>query len=108
MEAFLLESIREDHKQSKAHRKSAEAYFLRASKSDIGQTYLSPTRAGWLWNMQSSHNGYKVELRYVTDFIHERLIAILDCESSTGEYFAEFLNQTGEDINIKAVGNSTD
>eukprot|EP00063_Salmo_salar_P063808 XP_014038643.1 PREDICTED: zinc finger protein 519-like [Salmo salar] len=52
-----------------------------------------------------------VVLRYVTDVVHERLIAVIDCESSTGQYFVDLVKQTLEkmDIDIKqCVGNATD
>ena len=52
-----------------------------------------------------------VVLRYVIDVFHERLIAVIDCESSTGQYFVDLLKQTLEkmDIDIKqCVGNATD
>ncbi|KAL0194773.1 hypothetical protein M9458_008345, partial [Cirrhinus mrigala] len=44
-----------------------------------------------------------VVLRYVTDVVHEKLIAVIDCESSTGQYFVELVKQTLEkmDIDIK-------
>lgn len=46
-------------------------------------------------------------LRYVT----ERLIAVVDCESSTGQNFVELLKKMLLDLNIDigtCVGNSTD
>lgn len=33
-------------------------------------------------------------LTYVTSVIQERLIAVVDCESSTGQHFAELLKST--------------
>lgn len=52
-----------------------------------------------------------VILRYVTDSIHERLVAVVDCEASTGKYFTEMLKQTLDKLGIDigtCVGNSTD
>lgn len=52
-----------------------------------------------------------VVLRYVTDAVHERLIAVIDCESSTGQYFVDLVKRTLEkmDIDLKqCVGNATD
>ena len=43
--------------------------------------------------------------------VHERLIAHIDCESSTGQYFVDIVKQTPEKmyIDIKhCVGNITD
>lgn len=37
----------------------------------------------------SSKDQCSIILRYVTDVIHERLIAVVDCESSTGQNFVE-------------------
>ena len=41
-----------------------------------------------------------VVLRYVTDVIHERLIAVIDCESSTGAFFVELVKETVEKVDI--------
>lgn len=52
-----------------------------------------------------------VVLHYVTNVVNERLLCVIDCESSTGQHFVELLKQTLEKvgINIKnCVGNSTD
>lgn len=52
-----------------------------------------------------------VILRYVTDVVHEKLIGVVECESSTGEYFVKLLKETlaKVDIDIRnCVGNSTD
>ncbi|KAL1251715.1 hypothetical protein QQF64_019511 [Cirrhinus molitorella] len=52
-----------------------------------------------------------VVLRYVTDVVHEKLIAVIDCESSTGQYFVELEKQTLEKMDIdikKCIGNATD
>lgn len=52
-----------------------------------------------------------VILRYVTDVVHEKLIGVVDCESSTGEYFVELLKKTLAKVDIElrnCVGNSTD
>ena len=52
-----------------------------------------------------------VVVRYVTDTIHERLIAVVQCLSSTGEDFLNLLKQTLESCGIEmknCIGNSTD
>ncbi|KAK0154533.1 Zinc finger MYM-type protein 1 [Merluccius polli] len=52
-----------------------------------------------------------VVLRYVTDMVHEKLIGVVSCESSTGEYFVQLLKETlaKVDIDIRnCVGNFTD
>ncbi len=50
-----------------------------------------------------------VVLRYVTDVVREKLIAVIDCESSTGQYFVELVKQTLEEMDIdikKYIGNA--
>ncbi len=52
-----------------------------------------------------------VVLRYVTDVVHEKLIVVIDCESSTGQYLVELVKQTLEKMDIdikKCIGNATD
>ena len=52
-----------------------------------------------------------VVLRYVTDVVLERLNVVIDCETSTGQYFVDLVKQTlvKMDIDIKqCVGNATD
>lgn len=52
-----------------------------------------------------------VVLRYVTNTVHEKLIGVVSCEASTGEYFVQLLKETlaAVDIDIRnCVGNSTD
>ena len=39
-------------------------------------------------------------LRYVTDVIHEKLIAVVECESSTGQHFVELLKKVLQELNI--------
>lgn len=59
----------------------------------------------------TSKDQFALVLRYVTDAVHERLIAVIDCESSTGQYFIDLVKQTLEkmDIDMKqCVGNATD
>ena len=48
--------------------------------------------------------------RYVTDLINEPLVAVVNCEASTGEYFVGVLTKIIEQLNLemsKCVGNST-
>ncbi len=59
----------------------------------------------------SSKDQCSIILRYVTEVIQERLIAVVDCESSTGQNFVELLKKVVLDLNIDigtCVGNSTD
>ncbi|CAM4569084.1 unnamed protein product [Leuciscus chuanchicus] len=52
-----------------------------------------------------------VILRYLTDVVHEKLIGVVECESSTGKYFVELLKKTLAKVDIElknCVGNSTD
>lgn len=41
-----------------------------------------------------------VVLQYVTDAVHERLIVVIDCESSTGRYFVDLVKRTLEKMDI--------
>lgn len=52
-----------------------------------------------------------VILRYVTDTVHERLVALVRCQASTGQYFVNLLSEVLEHLGLyKAlcIGNSTD
>ena len=52
-----------------------------------------------------------VVFRYVTDTVHEKLIGVVSCEGSTGEYFVQLLKETlaAAEIDIQnCVGKSTD
>ncbi|KAK9528097.1 hypothetical protein VZT92_014590 [Zoarces viviparus] len=47
----------------------------------------------------------------VIDTVHERLVAVIRCEASTGQYFAQLVNDVLEtmDLDVKrCIGNSTD
>ena len=51
-----------------------------------------------------------VVIRYVTNTVHERLVAVIRCEASTGQYFAQLVNDVLEtmDLDVKqCIGNST-
>ena len=48
----------------------------------------------------TSKDQCSIILRYVTDVIHERLIAMVDCESSTGQNFVELLEKVLLNLNI--------
>lgn len=50
-------------------------------------------------------------LRYLSDGVHEGIIAAIDCESSTGQHFIDPVKQTLEkmDTDVKqCAGNATD
>ena len=52
-----------------------------------------------------------VIVRYVTDVVHERLVALVDCEASTGDYFVSLLKDTLAALNPDVsccVGCATD
>lgn len=58
----------------------------------------------------SSKDQCSIILRYFTDVIHERLIAMVGCES-TGQYFADLLKKVLLELNLdigSCVSNSTD
>ena len=40
----------------------------------------------------TGHDQCSVILRYVTDNLHERLVAVLRCQASTGQYFVDLLS----------------
>ena len=59
----------------------------------------------------TAHDQCSVVIRYVTDTVHERLVAVIRCEASTGQYFAQLVNDVLEtmDLDVKrCIGNSTD
>ena len=59
----------------------------------------------------TSRDQCSIIIRYVTDVIHERLVAVVNCEASTGEYFVGVLTKIIEQLNVemsKCIGNSTD
>lgn len=50
-------------------------------------------------------------LRYVTDLVHEKLIAVVNCEASTGEHFVKMVKDSLENVGLdlqKCIGNTTD
>lgn len=50
-------------------------------------------------------------VRYVTDVVHERLVAVVNCEKSTGKYLTQLLKNTLDKLGIDmgmCVGNFTD
>ena len=78
----------------------------------IQQTIVVEVRKAGMFSIQmdttqdlTSKDQCIVVLRYVTDLVHERLIEVIDCESSTGQYFVDLVKQTLEkmDIDIKRV-----
>ena len=52
----------------------------------------------------SSKNQCSIILRYETYVIHGRLIAMVECESSTALHFAELLKKVLQDLNIDLCG----
>lgn len=52
-----------------------------------------------------------VVIRYVTDIVHERLVALIKCEASTGQYFVKVVSDMLANMNLdvkQCIGNSTD
>ncbi|XP_034051779.1 uncharacterized protein LOC117532559 [Gymnodraco acuticeps] len=53
-----------------------------------------------------------VVIRYVTDIVHERLVAVIKCEAFTGQYFAQLVvHEVLETMKLdvrQCIGNSTD
>uniref|UniRef100_A0A8C6LH54 DUF4371 domain-containing protein n=1 Tax=Nothobranchius furzeri TaxID=105023 RepID=A0A8C6LH54_NOTFU len=59
----------------------------------------------------TSHEQCSVILRYVTDAIQERLLAVVKCEASTGQYFVQMLTDVMQRFNLdisNCVSNATD
>lgn len=59
----------------------------------------------------TSHEQCSVILRYVTDVIQERLLAVVKCETSTDQYFVQMLTDVMERFNLdisNCVSNVTD
>ncbi len=59
----------------------------------------------------TSKDQCSVILRHVTDVVHERWVALVDCEASTGENFLELLKDTLTRLNLDlscCVGSTTD
>ncbi|XP_064077653.1 uncharacterized protein LOC135195320 [Macrobrachium nipponense] len=54
----------------------------------------------------TSQDQCAVVLRYVTDVIHERLVAVVNCERTTGEYFVQILKNVLEKLELD-VSNSS-
>ena len=50
-------------------------------------------------------------MRYVTDVVHERLVAVLKCSSSTGKAFVDMLSEVQDKMGLSktmCIGNATD
>lgn len=87
-------------------------------RSLIQQTIAAEVKKAGMFSVQldttqdlTSKDQCAVVLRYVTTVVHERLIAVIDCESSTGQYFVDLVKETlaKMDIDIKhCIGNATD
>lgn len=59
----------------------------------------------------TSQDQCSVVIRYVTDIVHEQLVAVIRCEASTGLYFAQLVNEVLETMNLDVrqyIGSSTD
>ncbi|KAL0202645.1 hypothetical protein M9458_000663, partial [Cirrhinus mrigala] len=59
----------------------------------------------------NSQEQCSVVVRYVTDTIHERLISIVKCKETTGQYFVNIVSELAEKLNLdltKCIGHATD
>ncbi|XP_047205119.1 zinc finger MYM-type protein 6-like [Girardinichthys multiradiatus] len=59
----------------------------------------------------TSQDQCSVIIRYVTDIVHEKLVALIQCESSTGQYFVKVVSEVLANMNLdlkQCIGNSTD
>ncbi|KAJ8362304.1 hypothetical protein AAFF_G00384490 [Aldrovandia affinis] len=59
----------------------------------------------------TSQDQCAVVLRYVTEAVHERLVAVVKCHASTGEYFVDLLSEVLDRLKLDkamCIGNSTD
>lgn len=84
----------------------------------IRETIASVVREAKMFSVQigttqdiTSKVQCSVILRYVTDVVHEKLVALVNCEASTGQYFLDLLKDTLTRLNHDmscCVGNTTD
>lgn len=54
---------------------------------------------------------FSVSLRYITDVVHERLVAVVRCSASSGQSFVKLLTEVLEHLKLEislCIGNSTD
>ncbi|KAJ8402055.1 hypothetical protein AAFF_G00372900 [Aldrovandia affinis] len=59
----------------------------------------------------TSQDQCAVVLRYVTEAVHERLVAVVKCHAATGEYFVDLLSEVLDRLKLDkamCIGNSTD
>ena len=59
----------------------------------------------------TSQDQCSVIVRYVTDVVQERLVAVVKCEASTGQYFVQLLTDVVDKLKLdmsKCIGNATD
>ncbi len=59
----------------------------------------------------TSQDQYSVILRYVTETVHERLLTVVKCQASTGQYFVDLLSEVLEWLKLDkdmCIGNATD
>ena len=59
----------------------------------------------------TSQDQCSIIMRYVTDVVHERLLAVLKCSSSTGQAFVDMLSEVLDKMGLSktmCIGNATD
>uniref|UniRef100_A0A3B3S3W6 HAT C-terminal dimerisation domain-containing protein n=1 Tax=Paramormyrops kingsleyae TaxID=1676925 RepID=A0A3B3S3W6_9TELE len=59
----------------------------------------------------TAQDQYSVILRYVTDVVNERLVAVVRCSASTGQSFVDLLKEVLEHLKLDSslcIGNATD
>lgn len=98
--------------------KETTSKVIRVIGQLIKESIASEVREAKLFSVQidttqdiAAKDQCSVIIRYVTDVVHERLVALLDCEASTGQYFVSLLKDTLAALNLDVsccVGCATD
>ena len=98
--------------------KTTVKYVIDTVKQLIQESISSDVQGAGMFSVQidttqdiTAQDQCSVILRYVTDVIHERLVAVVKCEQSTGQYFVDMLTEVLDQLKIdmtKCIGSSTD
>lgn len=118
MQQHVTECIEKSKKQHEAGGKGRGSLVTLLSKDTLNkvitiisqlikETVADEVRAAGMFSVQidttqdiTSNDQCSVILRYVTDAIHERLVAVVDCKASTGQYFVELLKKILQKLNL--------
>lgn len=121
LQQHLTECIEKSKKQHEAGARGRGSLVTLLSKDTINkvvkviselirETIASEVREAKLFSVQidttqdiTSKDQCSVILMYVTDVVHEKLVALVDCEALTGQYFLDLLKETQ-----CCVGSTTD